>query len=68
MLVEKAGTTEFIASDRLTGRQWRLRPRNYVTGRQEKMMAQDPFMVRALARHIASDLRSARHGGCGGAG
>ena len=32
--------------------------REYVTERQAKMMAQDPFMVRALARHIAGDLRS----------
>jgi hypothetical protein len=32
--------------------------RDYVTERQEKMMAQDPFMVRALARHIAAGLRT----------
>ena len=31
---------------------------SYVTERQAKMMAQDPFMVRALARHIAADLRA----------
>jgi hypothetical protein len=58
MLVEKAGHTEFIATDRTTGRQWPIRTRDYLTERQEKMMAQDPFMVRALARHIAADLRT----------
>ncbi len=58
MLVEKAGHTEFIATDRTTGRQWPIRTRNYVTERQEKMMAQDPFMVRALARRIAADFRT----------
>jgi vitamin K-dependent gamma-carboxylase len=57
MLVEKAGHTEFLATDGATGRQWPIRTREYVTERQEKMMAQDPFMIRALARHIAADLR-----------
>ena len=57
MLVEKAGFTEFIARDTATGREWVVPAREYVTERQEKMMAQDPFMVRALARHIAADLR-----------
>jgi vitamin K-dependent gamma-carboxylase len=58
MLVEKAGYTELIAGDRATGRRWPIRMRDYVTERQEKMMAQDPFMIRALARHVAADLRA----------
>jgi vitamin K-dependent gamma-carboxylase len=58
MLVEKAGHTELVAADRGTGRQWPIRTRDYVTERQEKMMAQDPFMIRALARHVADDLRA----------
>jgi vitamin K-dependent gamma-carboxylase len=58
MLVEKAGHTELIAVDRSSGRQWPVRVRDYVTERQEKMMAQDPFMIRALARHVAADLRA----------
>ena len=58
MLVEKAGHAELVAADRSTGRQWPVRIRDYVTERQEKMMAQDPFMVRTLARHIAADLRA----------
>jgi hypothetical protein len=56
MLVEKAGHTALTAMDRSTGRQWPVRMRDYVTQRQEKMMAQDPFMIRALARHVAADL------------
>jgi hypothetical protein len=58
MLVEKAGHTELIAVDRGSGRQWPIPMRGYVTERQEKMMAQDPFMIRALARHVAADLRT----------
>jgi hypothetical protein len=58
MLVEKAGYTELIAGDRSTGKHWPVRMRDYVTERQERMMAQDPFMVRALARHVAADLQA----------
>jgi len=58
MLVEKAGFTEFVARDTATGTEWVVPARDYITGRQEKMMAQDPFMVRTLARHIAADLRA----------
>jgi hypothetical protein len=56
MLIEKAGYVEFVVRDPATGRQWSVRARDYVSERQEKMMAQDPFMVRALARHVAADL------------
>ena len=56
MLIEKAGYAGFVARDPRTGREWPVRTRDYVTERQEKMMAQDPFMVRALARHVAADL------------
>ena len=58
MLIEKAGHAELTAADRSTGRHWPVRLRDYVTERQEKMMAQDPFMVRALARHVAADLHA----------
>jgi vitamin K-dependent gamma-carboxylase len=57
MLAEKAGNTEFFVHDPSTGKSWPVPLRDYVTDRQAKMMAQDPYMVRALARHIASDLR-----------
>lgn len=57
MIAEKAGYTELIAADRSTGREWPVRLSDYVTERQQKMMAQDPFMVRALARQVAADLQ-----------
>jgi vitamin K-dependent gamma-carboxylase len=60
MLAEKAGYTELVVVERATGRHWTVRLRDYVTERQEKMMAQDPFMVRALARHIATEQRAQR--------
>jgi hypothetical protein len=55
MLAEKAGHTEFVVVDPRTGRRWRHLPGDFLTARQELMMAQDPFMVRTLARHIAAD-------------
>jgi vitamin K-dependent gamma-carboxylase len=58
MIAEKAGSTELIARDRLTGRRWHIPIRDYATERQEKMMAQDPSMIRALARHVAEDYRA----------
>jgi vitamin K-dependent gamma-carboxylase len=58
MLVEKSGYTELVARDRLTSERWRIDLREFVTERQQRMMAQDPFMVRALARHVAADLRA----------
>jgi hypothetical protein len=58
MIAEKAGDTTLVAHDRLTGKSWPVRLRDYVTERQEKMMAQDPFMIRTLARHVAADLRA----------
>ena len=57
MLVEKSGYAEFHAFDPVTGRRWKLSPRDYLTRRQEIMMAQDPYLVRAMARRMATDLR-----------
>jgi vitamin K-dependent gamma-carboxylase len=58
MLAEKAGYTEMVVVESATSKRRTVRMRDYVTERQEKMMAQDPFMVRALARHIAAELRA----------
>jgi hypothetical protein len=58
MLAEKSGFTEFTVEDPSSGRHWRVRPREIVTARQELMMGQDPYMVRALARYIADDYRA----------
>ena len=57
MLVEKSGYTEFRAFDPTTGRRWKLSAREYLTRRQEVMMAQDPYLIRAMARRMAADLR-----------
>jgi len=58
MIVEKTGFVEFHARDRATGRSWRVPARDYITRRQETLMALDPHMIRDLARHIARDLES----------
>jgi len=57
MLVEKSGYAEFRAFDPATGLRWKLPAREYLTRRQEMMMAQDPYLVRAMARRMAADLR-----------
>ena len=54
----QSGYTELIARDRTTGERWRVDLREFVTERQERMMVQDPFMVRSLARHVAAELRT----------
>jgi hypothetical protein len=58
MLVEKAGYVDFAVSEPSTGRRWRVRTADYLTERQARMMAQDPEMIRALARRIAADWRA----------
>lgn len=62
MVAEKAGYVRFTARDRRSGAPIALALRDYVTLRQERAMAQDPSMIRALAQHIAQDL--ARRDGC----
>ena len=59
MIAEKTGFAEFYACDRDTGRRWKLR--NDLTPRQEVMMAQDPYLIRALARRLAKDLQAQGH-------
>jgi vitamin K-dependent gamma-carboxylase len=59
MIAEKTGVAEFYASDPATGRRWKLR--KDLTRRQEVMMAQDPYLVRALARRLSKDLQSQGH-------
>jgi vitamin K-dependent gamma-carboxylase len=62
MLVEKSGHAEFRAFSPETQQRWRIRATEYVTPRQAYFMAQDPSMVRALAHHIAGDLRARGYG------
>jgi hypothetical protein len=56
MIVEKTGYAEFYSVDPSTGRRSRLSLKDYLTPRQEVMMAQDPYLVRDMARRLAADL------------
>jgi len=56
MIAEKTGYAEFFANNPATGERWRVSVKNYISPRQEVMMAQDPYLIRAMARRLASDL------------
>lgn len=56
MLVEKTGYAEFYAFDANTGERHRLPLNHYLTARQEVMMAQDPYLIRTMARRLAADM------------
>ncbi len=58
MVAEKSGSVWFEARDRKSDELFRIEPRRYLTASQEFAMAQDPDLIRALAQHIASDLRA----------
>jgi hypothetical protein len=62
MIAEKRGAVELFARDKLSGHEWRVPPADYLTPRQEMMMAQDPWMIRAFARHVACELRDRGRG------
>lgn len=57
MIAEKTGYAEFYAFDPLTGKSWKLPLDRFVTGRQELLMAQDPYLIRELARHLGAVLK-----------
>lgn len=61
MIVEKTGYVEFYAFDPATGQRWKLPLKDYLTPRQETMMAQDPDLIRAMARRLAADLEAQGH-------
>jgi hypothetical protein len=61
MIAEKTGYVEFHARDSATGWSARVQASRYISPRQETLMAQDPFLIRELARHIAQDLRAQGH-------
>jgi vitamin K-dependent gamma-carboxylase len=58
MIVEKTGYVEFTAFDPASGRRWSIPTGNYLTPRQEALMAQDPDLIHQMARHLAADLES----------
>jgi vitamin K-dependent gamma-carboxylase len=57
MIVEKTGYVEFNAFDPASDRRWKIPVEDYLTPRQEALMAQDPDLIRAMARHLAADLK-----------
>lgn len=61
MIAEKTGYVEFRALDPSSGWFARIKPERYITPRQQTLMAQDPFLIRQLALHIAEELRSKGH-------
>lgn len=63
MVAEKTGYVEFHALDPATGWSARIQTSRYISPRQDTLMAQDPFLIRELARHIAQDLRAQGHAG-----
>jgi vitamin K-dependent gamma-carboxylase len=58
MIAEKTGYAEFFAFDPATGRRRRLSVRDEITPRQEMMMAQDPYLIRQMALHLAKKLKA----------
>jgi vitamin K-dependent gamma-carboxylase len=58
MIVEKTGYVEFTAFDPASGRRWKIPIDDFLTVRQQVYMAQDPDLVRAMARHLAAGLKA----------
>src|SRR5439155_2230628 len=57
MIVEKTGYTEFYALETATGRRSKLSLNEYLTPRQQVLMAQEPYLIREIARRWAADLK-----------
>jgi hypothetical protein len=63
MVAEKTGFVEYYAREPATGGRQKINLRSYLTARQALLMAQDPDLVRAMAKKISEDL-SARGTKC----
>jgi hypothetical protein len=61
MAAEKAGAVSFRVRDRATGETLHVEPSTYLTLTQERAMAQDPDMIRALAVYVARDVARREH-------
>jgi hypothetical protein len=59
MLSEKSGSATFIVTDPSTGDTWAVPSPDYLTERQQMVMATDPVMIRQTAALIATDLGGA---------
>ena len=56
MIREKHGEVMFVARF-ADGKQLRVPPGNYLTGRQEREMASQPDLILQLAQHVGADLQ-----------
>ena len=63
MLAERSGHVEFFAYDPATQQRWRLATRGKLTPWQERLMAQEPELIRQFAVRLADDLRCGGHAG-----
>jgi vitamin K-dependent gamma-carboxylase len=58
MVMEKQGSATYRVREPSTGRTWKVRPTQYLTRYQARMMATQPDMILELAHVIAGDFRS----------
>jgi vitamin K-dependent gamma-carboxylase len=58
MVMEKDGSVVLHVREPATDRRWDVRPGDYLTRYQAKMMAPQPDMILALAHIVAADFRS----------
>lgn len=58
MLMEKAGSAFFYASEPTSKKRLEIRNGDYLTANQEKMMATQPDMILEFANYIEADLKS----------
>jgi hypothetical protein len=56
MLSEKSASADFIVTDPSTGATWTVPPPQYLTERQQMVMATDPVMIRQAAALVAEDI------------
>jgi hypothetical protein len=56
MLSEKSASADFIVTDPSTGDTWTVPPPDYLTERQQMVMATDPVMIRQAAALVARDI------------
>ena len=57
MIVEKTGYAEFFTFDPATRQTSRISTAEFLTPRQEMLMAQDPYLIRDLARYMCAHLQ-----------
>ena len=57
MIVEKTGYAEFFAFDPSTRASSRIPTAEFLSPRQEMLMAQDPYLIRDMARYMCAQLQ-----------